>query len=770
MVKRICLHLGAQVQLKNSQLDVLPATLTIYDDRGIEERLSSYLLPPPEDLCKSFQAWQKYISPHTPTSRKIRVESLEIEDLDLEIDGNINLELLAQNFKQDLNTWLNVRGWLNQDGQLDFKIKKALKRNSPERKWHQDEIQIFIETEDKRLRSFPWQEWDTFANYCLNNPGTEVSISATDFRRPEQQHKPQLSALVRILAVFGDDRLDLTQERQLIANLRKYGGDVSILHQPDCDILTAHLHDPGSWHIFCFAGHSGSDATGQIGWLEIQPGIRFPITELTDLLADVVRDKLQLAIFNSCDGLGLANSLTSLSLPYCIVMRESVDSFFARRLLQHLLTAFIAGKSLFAAMYITRTKLREEFDEAGKQPGKSWLPVIVANPEAKPLTWDGLFTDRRLAPKWELLLGFIALIAVFGLPLSILWEFHSFETLKLYAQLYPQIVIYPSLLLWIGIYAVYRAICLTRQKPRLFWGLTLTTCAIGWMSVILDLYTDPLMLLELAPNAVVSIAKENLVNIATSHHFSLDLLSKIPKQVFDIDRVIKSDGQFVFKKSEIESSIHNFIYLSPSVRSTNIYQNYHGFLRVALSAQLWQNGFNHSSLSRWFYEFTHFGIFFCGIETFVLTVSTILMPTSIFKKHRYLTYLIVAQLSGLAWTPFYLYYISKIKVTLFAPQFDPRLSNTIGLFYVVALTMSLMTIYLVLRQTNTIAYRYILITVFVLGVAVAILMSTWGISIFDRMFGIGSGSVFITWLAAIPTLILFFIPTVYAIDNRIGEK
>jgi hypothetical protein len=770
MVKRICLHLGAQVQLKNSHLDVLPATLTIYDERGIEERLSSYLLPPPEDLCKSFQAWQKYISPDAPTTRRIRVESLATEDLDLGRDGNINLDRLAQNLQQDLNTWLNVRGWLDRDGQLDFKIKKALKRNSPERKWERDEIQIFIETEDKRLQSFPWQEWDIFANYCLNSPGTEVSISATDFRRPEQQHKPQLSALVRILAVFGDDRLDLAEERRLITNLRQYGGDVLILHQPDRHTLTAHLHDPGSWHIFCFAGHSGSDATGQIGWLEIQPGIRFPITELTDLLADVVRDKLQLAIFNSCDGLGLANSLTSLSLPYCIVMRESVDSFFARRLLQHLLTAFVAGKSIFAAMYVTRNNLRAEFDEAGKQPGKSWLPVIVANPEAKPLTWDGLFTDRRLAPKWELLLGFIALIAVFGLPLSILWEFQSFETLKLYAQLYPQIVIYPSLLLWIGIYAVYRAICLTRQKPKLFWGLTLTTCAIGWMSVILDLYTDPLMLLELAPNAVVSIAKENLVNIATSHHLSLDLLSKIPKQVFDIQQIIKSDNQFVFKKSEIESSIHDFIYLSSSIQSTNIYQNYHGFLRVALSAQLWQNGFNHSSLSRWFYEFTHFGIFFCGIETFVLTVSPILMPSSIFKKHRYLCYLIIAQLSGLAWTPFYLYYISKIKVTLFAPQFDPRLSNTIGLFYVVAMVMSFMTIYLVLQQTNMLRYRYPLIAIFSLGVAVTILMSTWGISILDRMFGIGSGSIFITWFATIPALVLFFIPAVYAIDNQIGEK
>jgi hypothetical protein len=95
------------------------------------------------------------------------------------------------------------------------------------------------------------------------------------------------------------------------------------------------------------------------------------------------------------------------------------------------------------------------------------------------------------------------------------------------------------------------------------------------------------MLLELAPNAVVSIAKENLVNIATTYHFSLDLLSKIPEQVLDIERVIQPDGRFVFKKSEIESSIHNFIYLSSSTHQAASYQNYHGFLRVALSAQLW---------------------------------------------------------------------------------------------------------------------------------------------------------------------------------------
>jgi hypothetical protein len=269
--------------------------------------------------------------------------------------------------------------------------------------------------------------------------------------------------------------------------------------------------------------------------------------------------------------------------------------------------------------------------------------------------------------------------------------------------------------------------------------------------------SDRLGVFELRPNALVSIAKENLVSIATSHHFSLDLLPKIPSQLFDIDslterlrqRVIKPDGQFIFNNADIDSSIENYIYLSAATPQIDIDRYYQGFLRVALSAQLWQNGFINASMSRWFYIFTHFTIFFCGIETFVLTISTIFTPTSIFKKHRYLTYLIISQLSTLAWTPFYLYYISKIKTFLFAPTFDPRLSNSIGLFYIVMIVMSSMTTYLVWRQTNIAKYRWILIAIFLLGVILSIVMSTWGIPILNQMFGIASGSVSITWIAAI---------------------
>jgi hypothetical protein len=762
MVKRICLSLGAQVQLKNCRLDVLPATLTIYDDLGIKQRLTSFLLTPPEQVCRAFQQWQRYISPPTTTTRKIRLEPLAPELETISTDANINLELLAQKFRQDFNTWLDEGGWLDDRGQPDARIRSTLESYYPRHHWHRHEIQIFIETEDKILRSFPWQEWDTLANYGLNGKGTEISISVTDFHRPEQQNKPQISAKVRILAVFGDDRLELAQERRLIANLHKYGGDVCILHQPTRHTLATTLGERAGWHIFFFAGHSGSDATGKIGWVEIQTGVIFPITELTDLLANAVRDKLQLAIFNSCDGLGLANSLTSLSLPYCIVMRESVDSFFARRLLEYLLTEFVGGKSIFEAMSVARSKLEAEFDREGQQQGKSWLPVIVANPQAKLLTWDSLFTDRRLSLKWELLIAAIVAISTLGLPLSILWEFQSWQTFKLSAQLYPQLIIYPSVLLWVSIYTLYRTICLMREKTKLFWGLTLAILILGWVWVGFDLYADPLLLFELRPHASVSVSKQELIDIATSHHFSLDRLLK-----FAIP--IDGDGKFIFDRETIASSIRNFIYLSSSTQTTNIDGYEPGFFRVALSSQLWQNGFLRTSISRWFYAFTHFAIFFCGLETLPISIATIFSPASIFKKHRFLTYLIIAQLSALAWAPFYFYYANKIKISLFAPEFDPRLSSSLGLFYLAATTMSLITFYLLWTQTTISKYRYILTIAFALGLVIIAMMVSSGIVIVDRMFGINSGSVLITWPSTILFFAFFVITGTYSIDRRVRE-
>lgn len=121
-------------------------------------------------------------------------------------------------------------------------------------------------------------------------------------------------------------------------------------------------------------------------------------------------------------------------------------------------------------MNAARQQLQHKFE-----PGKSWLPVIVANPLAKELTWNRLFSERRLSWQWEMLLGIVAIALLVCLPIAIFSEFQGWETLTLYAGLYPHIVVYPSLFLWMPLFAAYRAHCMIRVKTRPFVFLTLLT-------------------------------------------------------------------------------------------------------------------------------------------------------------------------------------------------------------------------------------------------------------------------------------------------------
>ncbi|QLE54949.1 CHAT domain-containing protein [Nostoc sp. TCL26-01] len=766
MVKRIYLKFGSCVQLERVTVAALPVTLTVYDDVGLLQELGSgsYLSLLPKNLINSLRQWQKYVAPnlHDASVRRIKLEPLAKNNHVESDDSNINFEQIANNFKTGLNQWLNESGWINEDGNQDPKIKQVLESYYAGK----EEIQVFIQTENRDLRALPWQEWDVLQRFFINHSHTEVSISATNFKRPEQKQTLLLDARVRILAVFGDETLDLDEEKSLIASLEKYGGLIEFLHQPNREALEKALQEPKGWHIFFFAGHSGSDQNGKIGWIEIKLGERIPIDDLTTQLEKLIRDKLQLAIFNSCDGLGLANQLTSLSLPYCIVMREPVESLLARRLLRHLLTAFVKGKSLFASMRTAREFLRQEFDEDGKHPGKSWLPVIVANPEARSLTWDGMFTERRLDRKWEFLLLAILLLAVIGLPLSIWLEFGNFQTFKLYAQLYPHIVIYPSLFLGISLYGLYRAICLIRQKAKIFWSFTAVVFVLSCISLALDLSADPPLLLELKPNAMVFVHSQDLGEAFNQEQkvFSNEIKT-INQDLLDVTKLIDSAGNLRIKKQYIEESVQKIISVKLQNNQKQNYQSYNSFLKLTLKYQLWQS---QLSISRWFYAFSYFVIFFCGAELFALLIQNLLEPTSVFKKHKYIIYLTLCDTGLLLWLPFYSYYIHNTKTLLFNIQTE--LTNLTGLLYLFLFALLVLTLIVTMTQLKIPKYRHTLSLIVIAVVVLTNLMRIWGgISLIDQMFGISSNSIFITWLGAIAFFIFLFLLIIYLIDHNVRE-
>jgi hypothetical protein len=541
MIFKIHFTIGRQVQLNH--VDVLPVTLKIYDRAGQIEELSSLLIPLPKSLEDKFIRWQQYVG--TYKNRKVVKNSGNL------ISGVINITELTSSLKIELNKWLNCDGWIDGYGLPDLRVNLVLK-NFRQGITERDEVQIIVQTEDLRLRQLPWQEWDTLAEYT--NRGVEVAISATNFKRLSQKQTPQINATVRILAIFGDETLGLEEEGKFLENLKLHGGELHVLQQPTRLELEQSLKDPQGWHIFFFAGHSESTADGRVGRFQINTidGDRgfVEIAQLRELLSKAIENKLQLAIFNSCDGLGLANQLTELSLPYCVVMREVVESEVARELLKNFLAAFVKNHSLFDSIGIARRQLQLQF-----AAGKSWLPVIVANPLAPKLTWNGLFSERRLSWQWEVVLGLVLLAILLCLPIGIFYEFQGWDALKFYAQLYPHIIVYPSLFCWIPLVAFYRAHCMIRVKTRAFIVCSLVAIIITLGALFLQVTGDRFNLIVYKPNSVLFVDAKDLPQLYSKWKTSSTSLLGISRDIFDIKQAFDANGNLRLNKLDLEVGI-----------------------------------------------------------------------------------------------------------------------------------------------------------------------------------------------------------------------
>ncbi len=118
--------------------------------------------------------------------------------------------------------------------------------------------------------------------------------------------------------------------------------------------------------------------------LQINKTTKITLDKLKHGLKKAIESGLRLAIFNSCDGLGLAEALEDLHIPQVIVMREPVPDLVAQEFLRHFLTEFSSGQPLYSAVLSARRRLEGIEDE---YPCATWLPIICQNPLLAPMTW-----------------------------------------------------------------------------------------------------------------------------------------------------------------------------------------------------------------------------------------------------------------------------------------------------------------------------------------------------------------------------------------------
>ena len=343
-----------------------PAVIQIFEGGEYIQEVNR--LPPFPEIPQCYQAWneacQKLARIRVIIESADRVSDEEVQTTQEELRRNKeNYIQAAEELEQSLNEWFDSNAFANLRGYI-------LDHTNQE-----DDISLIVQTQNPYLRKLPWHIWRLFEN----RPKAEPTLSSDRFRKI----KPRLiKTPVRILAILGDSRgINIERDKEILQKLPN--AQVEILNQPTRKKLHEYLLSQ-SWDILFFAGHSCSDLQGNQGVIQINPREILSIHQLKSSLKRSINKDLKLAIFNSCDGLGIAKELADLNIPQVIVMREPVPDKVAQEFLKVFLKSFSQGNPLHTAVREGREYL--EVME-GEFPRASWLPVIWQNPTAFDWVW-----------------------------------------------------------------------------------------------------------------------------------------------------------------------------------------------------------------------------------------------------------------------------------------------------------------------------------------------------------------------------------------------
>jgi branched-chain amino acid transport system substrate-binding protein len=310
--------------------------------------------PPALEIPQTYYEWQSAYY-QLPGNWLITVPQTQITN----VSTTEVCDTAAKKFQSSFNNWLNQPSVRKLERQFLQKIGD----------WHN--VRFIVQTQDSLLRRLPWHLWEIFHTSHIQ---PEVVISSE-----YEPSKIQLKSPVKILAILGNSQgIDIQPDLQALT-AKLPGAIIEPLLQPSRQELVNKLwYQP--WDILFFAGHSCSQEGDSWGEIQINDNESLSLLELRHALGYAVKKGLKLAIFNSCDGLGLARNLADLRIPYTIVMREPIPDIVAQHFLEYFLTVFASGESLYTSVQQARVRLQEELEN--QYPCASWIPVIFQNPAA----------------------------------------------------------------------------------------------------------------------------------------------------------------------------------------------------------------------------------------------------------------------------------------------------------------------------------------------------------------------------------------------------
>ncbi len=313
------------------------------------------------ELVECYRSWKLLylaLSQRLNWAGRIKISEADVTNVSI-----VEFHDLCQRLVQLFNHWLSSASFRPIDQQLRTHLNPS------------HAVQIVVETCDRTLACLPWHQWQLLEDF----PHAEVALSTASYQQVTPVSSRSSTSRIKILAILGcSDGITLEQDQQYLESLSDQA-DIKFLVEPSLEALHHHLWE--GCHLLFFAGHSSSEGQGV---LQLSSTRSLSLEQVKYALKGAIRGGLQLAIFNSCDGLALAQSLAELNMPQVIVMREPVPDPVAQQFLKHFLTAFTSGQDLYTSVRSSRERL-QALEET--YPCASWLPMLCQNPAEPPCMW-----------------------------------------------------------------------------------------------------------------------------------------------------------------------------------------------------------------------------------------------------------------------------------------------------------------------------------------------------------------------------------------------
>lgn len=346
----------------------------------------------PSTLMERYQEWQQsYLNFYKQISATVLPSALppaNFEDHGLRarvmssgglaptVDWRTRLVEAETQLLSEFHRWLR--------GAELFEIRSIIARASQTNAGtNQHPIDLFITCHPLEVARFPWEAWEIGADFATT--GT-IRIIRTPQSIRHQPHLHRRPGRPRILAILGDDTgLDFQVDREAVRRLSRIAEIQFVGWQPGQNPeevkrqITDAIVDAQGWDILLFAGHSNETQTTG-GELAIAPGVSILMREIAPQLIMARDNGLQFALFNSCNGLSLAESLVDLGLSQVAIMREPIHNRVAQEFLMRFLQCLSMHHDVHNALLTACQHLRLEKNLT--YPSAYLVPSLFGHPGA----------------------------------------------------------------------------------------------------------------------------------------------------------------------------------------------------------------------------------------------------------------------------------------------------------------------------------------------------------------------------------------------------